>query len=146
MAQYVECRVQIAIQSSPIDNVAYQIGRVALDRVKEVHEQIGVAAGRAKMDVGNPDGTVALLGLETVWLVRSTKAACRHCPTKLSLRPFHRRLIRRPIFGIPTEWPSDWYWAQSCRGAWSDFVRIGEYALAMERPQCSEANITLFSI
>ena len=43
-------------QLPAVDDVADQIERLALDRVEEVDQHVGVAAGRAEVGVGDPDG------------------------------------------------------------------------------------------
>jgi hypothetical protein len=51
-------------QPPAVDDVADQVERLALDRAQEVHQHRGVAAARAEMDVGDPDGAVLALGTE----------------------------------------------------------------------------------
>jgi len=46
-------------QPPGVDDVADQIERLALDRLQKVHQQLGIAAGCAEVDVRDPDRPIA---------------------------------------------------------------------------------------
>ena len=50
--------VEFLLQPPAIDHVADQIHGLAVDMVEKVDQHLGVAAARAEMDVGNPDGAI----------------------------------------------------------------------------------------
>jgi hypothetical protein len=54
--------VPAPLQAPAVDDVADQVERVGLVPLEEIEQELGLAAGRAEMHVGNPDGAVPMRG------------------------------------------------------------------------------------
>jgi hypothetical protein len=69
LAQQLLHHVVVALRPVPataqlpaVDDVAYQIEHVGLVVLQEIEQIRGLATGRAEMDIGQPDGAVAMCG------------------------------------------------------------------------------------
>ena len=51
--------VPLALELPAVDDVAHQVERVALHRLEELQQRLGLTAGRAQVQVGDPDGAQA---------------------------------------------------------------------------------------
>jgi hypothetical protein len=65
----VRCGPEPALaQPPPINDVANQIQGLTFDRMEKVDQQIGIAPGRAEMNIRNPNSTITLLWNKTARL------------------------------------------------------------------------------